>query len=298
MLYNYFPIRIREIVKRCMSSFNNIEEIRIRCGQNIVFCTCNDKLFVSSNGTFTHKETDGVKLYKEDLKEMIKYFTKNSVYAMQQDIKNGFITLSDGTRVGLCGRCVIKNGELENINNISSFNIRLSRQIEEWGYNVFDELGVCNKNVLIIAPPGGGKTTLLRNLIKFASDNGENISVVDERSEISPISDGEKVFNMGMNTDVLSDISKGDGINLMLRTMNPDIIAIDEMLTKEDFKVVKNTFLSGVKVFATFHGMSKMDYIEKADSLTEREIPFDCYITISYSKNNERVISYELQEEL
>ena len=281
MLYNYFPDRVREIVRKRLEFDDTIEEIRVRCGQNIVFCTYNDKFFLDETGNFTKDFNDSIKLHKEDLKEMLKYFTRNSVYAVQQDIRNGFVTLSDGTRVGLCGRCIVNNGTIENINNISSFNIRLSRQVIGWGDNIFNEIDVSKKNILIISPPGGGKTTLLRNMIKYASCNGKNVSVVDEKSEIAPFSEGERIYDLGINTDVLSDISKQSGINIMLRTMNPEIIATDELLTKDDFEVLKNTSASGVKVFATFHGINKNDYLTKAKTFGVTENFFDCYIIIS-----------------
>ena len=298
MIYNYFPVKIRDIVKKSLEVCDNIEEIRIRSGQNIVFCGSDSKWFIDNTGQFTGDKKNGLKLFKDDLKEMIKYFTLNSVYAMQQDIKNGFITLTDGTRVGLCGRCVIKDGEIENITNISSFNIRMSRQVDGWGNKTFDEIGPESQNTLIIAPPGYGKTTLLRNMIKYASDYGKNVSVIDERCEISPVSEGDRVYDLGVNTDVLSDTSKIIGVNIMLRTMNPEIIAVDEILTKEDFQMLRNTALSGVKIFATFHGKSKNDYERKANAFIGNEHIFDNYIIISKNEKNNRVIKYELQEGL
>lgn len=298
MLYNYFPLRIRDVIKNCIEERDDVEEIRVRCGQNIVFSNRTGKWFVNKSGHLTRSSDDSVKLFKDDLKEMLKYFTQNSVYAMQQDIKNGFITLPDGTRVGLCGRCIIKNGEIENISNISSFNIRLSRQISGWGYDLFRKIGVHNKNVLIIAPPGYGKTTLLRNMIKYASDIGKNISVIDEKSEISPVSEGLRIYDLGLNTDVLSDVPKDKGVNMMLRTMNPEIIAVDEMLSKEDFEIIKNTALSGVKIFATFHGSGADDYISKSEAFLGEEFEFDSYIIITENENFKRVINYMPKEKI
>jgi len=297
MLYNYFPVRIRETVRRALSYSQSIEEIRVRCGQNIIFCDSNGKWFVDNSGNLTKSFDESIKISKEDMKEMMKYITRNSVYAMQQDIKNGFVTLSDGTRVGLCGRCVVKNGKLENINNFSSFNIRLSRFIEGWGTEVFEKVGVCTKNVLVIAPPGYGKTTLLRNMIKFASDKGRNVSVVDEKCEISPMNEGVCVYELGNNTDILGDINKMIGIHIMIRTMNPEIIATDELLTADDFKALKNASLSGVNIYATFHGTCKEDYYEKAGIFGIDKAFFDCYILIRKNKSNKREIMYEMQVE-
>lgn len=298
MIYNYFPVKVREVIKKGLETYNHIEEIRVRCGQNIVFCNQSNKLFLDESGNLTEYFERGIKLYKDDMKEMLKYFTQNSVYAMQQDIKNGFVTLADGTRIGLCGRCVVKNGEIENINNISSFNIRLSRQVAEWGYEIFDEIRVTDKNILIIAPPGLGKTTLLRSLIKYVSDCGMNVSVVDEKCEISPVSEGNMIYDLGINTDVLSDAPKNSGINAVLRTMNPQIIATDELLTKEDFELIKNISLSGVKILSTFHGKSLNDYETKMKSFGLSGSVFDCYIAISLNENYERVIKYELRRKI
>lgn len=289
MLYNYFPVKVRKAIKNCLETYSDIEEIRVRCGQNIVFCNLSGKWFADSFGNFTKNSENGIKLYKDDLKEMLKYFTQNSVYAMQQDIKNGFITLTDGTRVGLGGRGVVKNGCIENINNIFSYNIRIPRQVAGWGVDLFEKIKVNNKNVLIIAPPGLGKTTLLRNMIKYASDCGKNISVIDEKCEIVPIADGRLIFDLGQNTDVLSDVPKNCGINIMLRTMNPEIIAIDELLTEEDFDVVKNASASGIKIFATFHGKCKEDYLLKVKKFGADELKFDCYIAIAQNEKGERI---------
>ncbi len=297
MLYNYFPLRVRDAVKQGLKNNTDIEEIRVRCGQNITFCSLNSKCFLDKNGNLIKNTNEGVRLHKEDLKEMFKYFTQNSVYAMQQDIKSGFITLPDGTRVGICGRCITKCGIVENINDISSFNIRLSRQIDGWGNNIFNKFDLAERNVLIIAPPGYGKTTLLRNMIKYASDMGKNVSVIDERSEISPFSEGARIYDLGLNTDVLSDIYKKEGINIMLKTMNPEIIATDEILSKEDFEIINNISVSGVKIFATFHGITEKDYFDKARIFGITKTPFDCFLIISKNHSG-RTINYRLLEEI
>lgn len=281
MIYDYFPQRIRSAVQKACNNNKYIEEIRVRCGQNIIICDNHDRWFLDTNGNLTKSVNSTIILYKNDLKEMFGLITHNSVYAMQQDIKNGFITLPDGSRVGLCGRCVIKNGKIENINNISSFNIRLSRQVKDWGSDIFRKLDICTKNVLIVAPPGYGKTTLLRNMVKFVSDNGKNVSVLDERCEISPMYDGEMICDLGVNTDVLSDVPKKEGIAMLLRTMNPDFIATDEIMTKEDFELVTYLTNSGVNVFATFHGKDVNDYISKTKLFGIDGNIFDCFIIIS-----------------
>jgi len=293
MIYNYFPYALRETIKAALYNCKHLEEIRVRAEKNIVFCESNNRWFVDCNGKLTNDITKGVKVSQKQLEDIIKYLTQNSVYAMQDEIKKGFITIKDGSRVGICGKCIVRDDKIENIKQVSSINIRIAHEVKDCGLEVYKKVCDRSKNLLIISPPGHGKTTLLRDLIRLTSNNGKNVSVVDERCEIAPIIEGKPIFDVGINTDVLSDSPKDIGINMVLRTMNPQIIAVDEIATKEDFEAVLRATNSGVKIFATFHGNTKQDYYDKINAFGVSKILFDNYIYISKNKLYGRNISYE-----
>ncbi|MDE6182201.1 MAG: stage III sporulation protein AA, partial [Eubacteriales bacterium] len=222
----------------------------------ITFKMMDKEYFLYKKGILSEK-LDEDKIFKpnnEDIRQTIETMSDYSIYAFEQEIKNGFITLKGGFRVGITGTAIIEQEKIKAIKNISSINIRIARQI----------LG-CSKKILpyikeekylstiIISPPNCGKTTLLRDIIKEISDFGENVAVIDERSEIAGIYMGISQMDLGIRTDIFDRCPKEEGMINALRSMSPNFIAIDEIGTNKDINALEKVFNSGVKVICTIH---------------------------------------------
>ena len=215
-------------------------------------------------------ERDGYRIYPitanaELMKYVLTSATKQSIYAYNNQIKNCFISAGNGVRIGLCGTAVYNNDEISTIKNITSLNIRVPHDVKDCSNKVIDLIcdGVV-KNTLIISPPGAGKTTLIRDIVRKLSDekNIHNILVVDEREEIS-FGDSGFGFNIGNNVDVVLDSKKSFAFNECLKTMNPSVIVTDELSCDEDIESVKQAIKSGVSVIATVHASTINDLKQK-----------------------------------
>lgn len=209
--------------------------------------------------------------------------TKSSLYAFSDNIADGFITIAGGHRVGICGTAVCENGVLKAVRDISYINIRIAKELKGVGEGLFAKISRGGRiaSVLFVSPPGGGKTTLLRDTIRLISENmkGCRVSVIDERNELSATFMGEPQNDLGKRTDILCGYSKEDGIMRSLRSMSPDIIALDEIGGKSDEKAIMKCKYSGVGVIATMHGENISDVKKSVPELLENGV-FDYYAFI------------------
>lgn len=195
---------------------------------------------------------------------MLENFSENSIYAVQSEINSGFITIKGGHRVGISGTCIFENEKIKNIRYISSLNIRVAHEIIGCSTPLIDELYNSKfENTLILSSPGCGKTTLLRDMIRELSNNGNNISVIDERSEIAATYKGKTQNDLGKRTDVMTNCKKDIGIRMMIRSMAPNIIATDEIGGDKDIDAVYDAYFAGIKLLLTSHGDSIADVPKK-----------------------------------
>ena len=204
---------------------------------------------------------------KKIIMDILKNVTTSSIYAIQNELNNGFLTIKGGHRIGITGEVVYLDGKIKNIKNIYSMNIRIAREIKGISDVVLKYI-LRDKNfanTLIMSPPGCGKTTMLRDVIRELSNMGYNIGLIDERGEIASINNGEKTLDVGKRTDILSYCSKEQGITMLTRSMAPDIIATDEIGTKEEINAIYNASKTGVKMLFTIHGETKEDLIQNEE---------------------------------
>lgn len=235
---------------------NNMEEIRIRNGYPV--------RFFSSGNEYELKTKSPNIIDQFMINNIFNALLNYSVYAYQEELANGYITIEGGHRVGICGRTVMENGNVKTIKEISSINIRRSREI----------IGVSNScigylmkgkhqiyNTIIVSPPKCGKTTLLRDMIRNLSNMGFQIGVCDERSELSGMYNGRVSFDLGTRTDIMDGCPKEKGMIMLIRSMSPDIIATDEIGKKEDGYAIEAAVCAGVSLLTTIHGSSYRDVI-------------------------------------
>lgn len=254
-ILKYLSNSIKEqIIKDCNYDFKRLEEIRLRNCKNII-------LKFNEN-----EEILNYIVQTKDILETLEKITENSIYTYEKQIANGFITLPGGHRVGITGNAVIENEKVISISHISGMNFRIAKQIIDCSNSVLKKLYEQGefKNTIIVGAPGTGKTTILKDLIKKISEgnmygNGINVGVVDERNEISAMHRGKEEINLGIRTDVITNIPKNIGIKMLIRSMAPKVIAVDEIGGKKDAESINYASKSGVKVLTTIHGNSLAD---------------------------------------
>ena len=234
-----------------------------------------EEIRIRSNRPLILKFSDNEKIFDyivtvEDLIETLQKICENSIYSYQSQICNGFITIKGGHRVGIAGNIVIENGKIININYISSLHFRIAKEINGCSNKLLKYvINMENNNVyntLIVSKPGVGKTTILRDLVRRISNGieqinfqGLNVGLVDERGEIAAMYKGVPQNDIGMRTDVLSNVKKDKGMKLLIRSMAPRVIAADEIGSKEDVEAIKEAVCSGIKGIFTAHGSSLDD---------------------------------------
>ena len=218
-----------------------VTEIRVRKGGRLCYLT------PLSRFSTEHVVTDA------EFADLLSFVTDRSLYALTEKLTNGYLPLKGGVRVGVAGEGVANGESIKTVKHVTSLAIRIPHQI----FGVADFLGIDGyfcQNVLIISPPAGGKTTLLREVAHTLSDRGKNVVVLDERGEISGAGEGVFAMNVGENTDVLFGFPKKQAYENALRAMNPDYIVTDELSGTGDVDGVLRAYYGGVKVAATLHG--------------------------------------------
>ena len=259
-LINYFPLQIRDKILKYRDKFNMLEEIRIKTNVNII-------LKIGQADIIVDYITN-----QDELLQILQTICDNSIYSYQSQICNGYITLKGGHRVGITGSTVIEDGKVKNITYIYSLNFRVAKEIIGCSESIIKDILKLEENTIyntiIVSPPGRGKTTLLRDIVRQISNGipklgfkGINVGVVDERDEISAMYKGIPQNEIGIRTDVLSNISKAIGMKMLIRSMNPKVIVADEIGTEDDAKAINYAVCSGVKGIFTAHGESIEDIL-------------------------------------
>ena len=268
--------KINRILNENQISFSDLQEIRLRIGKPLII--------VSDNIEFVLQKT----IEKDELMEILEYVSNYSLHAFENELKQGFITIEGGHRVGVTGQVLIENGEVKNIKHISSMNIRMSHEILNCADVILPYI-TRNKqiyNTLIISPPRCGKTTLLRDLVRQVSDGsrwvkGCTVGVVDERSELGGCYLGVPQNQLGIRTDVLDNCPKSKGMLMLIRSMSPQVIAVDELGSTEDIHALEYAMHCGCKMIATVHATS-MDEIRSKPLFEQmvKERRFERYVVL------------------
>lgn len=271
-LLRIFSIRIRSMMAKAALNYEKLQEVRLRINAPIILVYDNQEYFLTPNSRLVKEMNEVFLVNKNELRETMEYISNYSLYAFEEEIRQGFITIQGGHRVGIAGKVILEGGRIKSIKHISFINVRLSHQVKGCANRVipflYDQQNQDIYHTLIISPPRCGKTTLLRDIIRQVSDgtdsgSGLSVGVVDERSEIGACYMGIPQNELGIRTDILDCCPKAVGMMMMIRSMSPRVIAVDEIGSQEDMKAIEYVLNCGCKLIATVHGSSMEDIRNK-----------------------------------
>ncbi|GAB6087772.1 stage III sporulation protein AA [Alkaliphilus crotonatoxidans] len=274
-LEQYLCPEIRKIVSPIPNSFKQLmEEIRLRVNRPLMLLGDGREYYVTEQGELTLESQRAMKVNRKNIENTLQFISNYSLYAIEEELKQGYITIPGGHRVGIVGRVVLDNaGGVKTMKDFSGLNMRISREKKGVADTVMEYLikGPTDcYNTLIISPPQCGKTTLLRDIIRNLSNGipplnfkGMKVGVVDERSEIGGSFQGEAQNDLGIRTDLLDGCPKAHGMMMLIRSMSPQVIATDEIGRMEDIHAIQEALMAGTRVITTVHGQSLDDIRSK-----------------------------------
>ena len=255
-----FPKEDQEFWTNALQNVQSITEIRLRSGKPAIAQMGMQEYFLTKEGGFSKNREQSRCFSHEELSAILLRLCRHSLYAYEEELRAGFLTLEGGHRLGVSGETVVEDGKILTMKNIAFLNLRIAHEIR----GAADELlpfvyeGSRPLNTLIISPPGCGKTTILRDLIRQISEGnaygaGCSVSVVDERAEIGGSYLGIPQNDLGIRTDVLCGCPKAMGMRMLIRSMSPRVMAVDELGSREEMEEIHEAKRCGVTVLATLH---------------------------------------------
>jgi stage III sporulation protein AA len=282
-------VTLRTIFDNIDVDFERLQEIRLRRGAPFMVVCGGKEYFVDEQGKLGNLREKAYTISLREIRETMEFISNYSLYAFEEELRQGFITIQGGHRVGVAGKAILEKDRVKSLRYISFINIRLAHEVIGCSEPVFPYIteGESIYHTLIVSPPRCGKTTLLRDLIRQISNGGNNhpgvnVGVVDERSELGACYQGYPQNNLGYRTDVLDCCPKKEGMLMLVRSMSPRVIAVDEIGSVEDVEALEYVMHCGVKILATVHGKS-MEELYRKPVLGERmrNSFFERYILLS-----------------
>lgn len=269
-LTRVFARSIRDILERAQVDFEQVQEIRLRVRGPLLMVSGGREYYLTGDGRLSGEKEQAHVVSREEIRETMEYISSHSLYAFEEEVRQGFLTIQGGHRVGIAGKTILDDGGIRSMKYISFINIRLSHQIRGCADPVMPYLYENGQvlHTLIISPPRCGKTTLLRDIVRQLSNGscrqpGVTVGVVDERSEIGACCQGVPQNELGIRTDVLDCCPKARGMMMLIRTMSPAVVAVDEIGSREDLEAMEYVMNCGCKLVATVHGASVEDIKQK-----------------------------------
>ena len=252
------PEPVRGILIASGIKEESLREIRFRPGRGLILETSTGEVLLDGSGRTVAFEGEAYRVTEADVKNALELLTGYSVYAFEEEMRQGYFTVEGGHRIGVAGRAVVEGGRVQRLSYISFLNFRVAHECKGCSEALFRRLYGNGQyyHTLLFAPAGGGKTTFLRDLIRMLSNAGERVGVADERSELAACRYGIPQHDLGMRTDVMDGCPKAEAMVMLLRSMTPRILAADEIGMEEDVYAIRAAAGSGCKVVASAHGGS------------------------------------------
>ena len=248
----------RHLIKVEPNLFKQVSEIRMRAER---------PMLLKARGR-EYEVGEGFRPTQIDITETMERISQYSYYAFEEEMAAGYITLPGGHRVGITGQAVLDGSNVRTLRNINGINIRIANSVYGCADSVLHKIRGGGKpfHTMVVSPPGCGKTTMLRDIVRQLSDGGLTVGLVDERSEVAGCFKGVPQNDVGSRTDVLDGCPKAAGMVMLLRAMAPDVIAVDELGGERDARAVEDVLNAGVKLICTTHGHCAAD-VRKSPSL-------------------------------
>ncbi len=261
---------LRQLLKKVNLDWKELQEIRLSQARPLTLWYRGRETFLTEDGYETGSPKSAHQVTAQELRETLEFAGAYSLYAYEDEIRQGYLTLPGGHRIGVTGKAVTENGQVKTLRYITSLNIRVAHEVKGCADAVLPWLysseGLCH--TLLISPPRCGKTTLLRDLIRQISNGrtgfrGMRVGVVDERSEIGGSHLGVPGLDVGVRTDILDGCPKAEGMMMLVRSMSPELIAVDEIGGNADMEAMENAISCGCRILATVHGSSLEEIRQK-----------------------------------
>ena len=283
-----FPKEVRNLLEKAELKQEYLQEIRLRINGPLLVVYRGEEYFLGAKGGLCKDPGQAFRVCRRCLQETLEYLSGYSLYAYEEEVRQGYLTLQGGHRVGLAGKTILDGEKITSIRFISFINIRFSHQVKGCASVILPYIaqGSTVRHTLLISPPRCGKTTILRDLIRQISDGDEKrpghcVGVVDERSEIGGCHQGVPQNDVGIRTDVLDGCPKAEGMMMLIRSMSPEVIAVDVIGSYEDIHAIESVIHCGCRLLATVHG-SSIDDIKRKPLLNRlvKEKIFERYILL------------------
>ncbi len=311
-LMELFPTSLRQVLGQLPAiAMDSLEEIRIRENRPLEISYGSRFSFVREDGTLTDDFRGAYVPGREQCQALLERVTNHSIYAVEEELRRGYDAVPGGHRIGLAGRTVLDKGLVSHLRDIAGFNVRMARARIGFGAQVLPGLldfkSRTIRHTLIVSPPQQGKTTLIRDLARCLSSGewhhpaaidwgGRKVGIVDERSEIAASERGVPTFDLGPRCDVLDACPKAEGIMMMVRSLSPEIIVVDEIGRPEDAEALNEAIHAGVRVLATAHATDLSDvYARPVLAKLAADGVFGSYVFLSRAggKVEHRIVTAE-----
>lgn len=250
------------VMQKIAARWSQLEEIRLRLNRPIEL-NFHKQIEWINEIIFTEKDS----IY------VLNQLSEHSLYRLEDELREGYITVTGGHRVGLAGEVTTVNGKIKQLQHITFFNIRIAREIKQIAAPIISYIKNDNSyyNTLIIGPPQTGKTTIIRDIARLIGDrkdhyNPQKVGIIDERSEIAASINGVPQHNVGLRTDVMDACPKVAGMMMMIRSMSPDVLVVDEIGKEDDVNALMEAVFAGVTIICTAHG-SSMEELKRRPSM-------------------------------